>query len=205
MVVYVCEAGTPGISDPGYRLVKAAIAASIAVIPVPGPSAVIAALSISGLPMNTFRFLGFPPSQHSKRIKYFLSLKDERSTMVFYESPKRALASLTDIREVFGNRNAVLARELTKIHEEVIRGTLDEILSGLINFGTELKGEITFVVGGNESQIAQLTDEEIIERARELQGQGLSTRDAARMIAEESGVNRNKIYKAILFSRQHQP
>ncbi len=125
--------------------------------------------------------------------------------MVFYESPKRALASLADMREAFGNRHAVLARELTKIHEEVIRGTLDEILSGFLNILTELKGEITLVVAGNDSQSAQPTDEEIIKRARKLQSQGLSTRDAVRMISEESGVNRNKIYQAILLSGQHQP
>jgi 16S rRNA (cytidine1402-2'-O)-methyltransferase len=145
-VALVSDAGTPGISDPGFRLIRAAIDQEIPVIPIPGPSAVITALSVSGLPTDAFLFKGFLPHKSKKRRDLLRELEHARETLIFYESPHRISETLKDVYEVLGDREIVLSRELTKVYEEVLRGKV----SGIVNQieGRQLRGEITLVVSG---------------------------------------------------------
>ncbi len=145
-VALVSDAGTPGISDPGFRLVELAVENGIAVVPVPGPSAAIAALSISGLPTDAFLFRGFFPHKSKKRRELLDQLADARETLIFYESPHRISETLQDIFEILGDREMVLARELTKAYEEVLRGTVREVQEQIGE--RKLKGEITLVISG---------------------------------------------------------
>jgi 16S rRNA (cytidine1402-2'-O)-methyltransferase len=145
-IALVSDAGTPGISDPGFRLIQLAIENQIPVIPIPGPSAVIAALSVSGLPTDSFLFKGFLPHKIKKRRDLLKELEDVRETLIFYESPHRISETLRDIYEVLGDREIVLTRELTKIYEEVLRGKVTEIQNQI--GGRKLKGEITVVISG---------------------------------------------------------
>lgn len=142
----VSSAGTPTLSDPGYRLVRGALDEAIPVIPVPGVSAALTALSVSGLPVHRFCFEGFPPPKTGKRKKFLKSISDEPRTLIFYESPHRAVASLADMLEIFGDRPAVLAREITKLYEDIRYGLLSTILDEIRS--APLKGEITLVVAG---------------------------------------------------------
>lgn len=145
-VALVSDAGTPGISDPGYRLVRLAIQNGIHVIPVPGPSAIITSLSISGLPTDAFIFKGFLPHKSKKRREVLQELREVRETIIFYESPHRILHTLNDIFETLGDREMVLARELTKVYEETLRGRVSQIIDQLKE--KKLKGEITLIVSG---------------------------------------------------------
>lgn len=145
-VALVSDAGTPGISDPGFRLIQTAAENRIAVVPVPGPSAVIAALSVSGLPTDAFLFKGFLPHKSKKREDWLKQLEDVRETLIFYESPHRLSETLNDIFEILGDREMVLTRELTKIYEEVLRGKVSEIQTQIGD--RKLKGEITLVISG---------------------------------------------------------
>ncbi len=145
-VALVSDAGTPGISDPGFRLIRAAIEHEIPVIPIPGPSAVITALSVSGLPTDAFFFKGFLPHKSKKRRDLLKELEETRETLIFYESPHRISETLKDVYEVLGNREIVLSRELTKVYEEVLRGKVSEILNQI--GGRTLKGEMTLVMSG---------------------------------------------------------
>lgn len=198
-VAYVSEAGTPGISDPGYLLINAAIRESINVVPVPGPSAVIAALSASGLPMSSFVFMGFLSSQAAKRRRQLESLRDECRTVVFYESPQRAIESLSDMLEILGNRRIVLARELTKVHEEIIRGNLEGIINQLGTGRPQIKGEITILLEGAEYKPAEMTDDDIISRYHQIRAEGgeLSRRDVISRISRETGLPRSRVYNLI--------
>ncbi len=147
-VALVSDAGTPLVSDPGYRLARAAVAKNIPVEALPGPSAILAALVVSGLPPYPFTFLGFPPPKQGKRRRFFEAHAEVAHTVVFFESPQRAAAALADAAAVFGpDRDAALARELTKLHEEVLRGSLAEIAAQIVERG-KLRGEVTVVVGG---------------------------------------------------------
>jgi 16S rRNA (cytidine1402-2'-O)-methyltransferase len=145
-VALVSDAGTPGISDPGFRLIQTAAENRIAVVPVPGPSAVIAALSVSGLPTDAFLFKGFLPHKSKKREDWLKQLEGVRETLIFYESPHRLSETLNDIFEILGDREMVLTRELTKIYEEVLRGKVSEIQTQIGQ--RKLKGEITLVISG---------------------------------------------------------
>ncbi len=197
-VAYVSDAGTPGISDPGYILINQALAKRIRVVPVPGPSAVIAALSAAGLPMDSFVFIGFPPNRAAKRKQFLESLKDETRTLVFYESPRRVLDLLRDVRDVFGPREVAVARELTKLFEEVQRGPVEEVLSRLE--GREVKGEMTLVVAGREKAPPVLSSDDIARRFRELQKEepGMSTKDLVREITRDTGLPKKRVYEEIL-------
>ena len=146
-VALISEAGTPTISDPGYRIIAAAIKYEIPVVPIPGACAAISALSVSGLPVHRFAFEGFLPPKTGKRKALFTKLEEEERTLIFYESPYRICSTLKDMIEILGDRNAVFAREITKLHEETLRGKLTEILKVLQN--RKIKGEITLLVEGN--------------------------------------------------------
>jgi len=145
-VALVSDAGTPGISDPGFRLIQTAAENRIAVVPIPGPSAVIVALSVSGLPTDAFLFKGFLPHKSKKRRDWLMQLESVRETLIFYESPHRLSETLNDIFEILGDREMVLTRELTKIYEEVLRGKISEIQTQIGD--RKLKGEITLVISG---------------------------------------------------------
>ncbi len=147
-VALVTDSGTPGISDPGYPLIREALSQKIRIIPVPGASAVTAALSASGLPSHRFLFLGFPPPKKEATRKLLSSIKDKKSTLIFYLPTRRLLIFLQTVLETMGNREIVIAREMTKIHEEFIRGTAEELIDKLHNRG--LKGEATVLIKGSE-------------------------------------------------------
>ena len=145
-IALVSDAGTPGISDPGFRLIQLAIENQISIVPIPGPSAVITALSVSGLPTDAFLFQGFLPHKSKKRRDLLKELEEVRETLIFYESPHRISETLRDIFDILGDREIVLTRELTKVYEEIIRGMVSEILKQVGD--RTLKGEITLVISG---------------------------------------------------------
>jgi 16S rRNA (cytidine1402-2'-O)-methyltransferase len=196
-IAYVSDAGTPGISDPGYILINKAIEHSIDVITVPGPVAAIAALSISGLPMDSFAFYAFLPSRPAKRRQFLESLRDETKTMIFYESPRRLLSALKDIHDILGNRKTVLSRELTKLYEETIRGTVSEVMR--ILEGTPVRGEITLILSGAEKRAVSDQKEVIKEKFRALrEAPHLTTRDIVGKISEELKISRKEVYQEVL-------
>lgn len=147
-IALVTDAGTPGISDPGYRLINLAIEKNIPVVPIPGVSSITAALSVSGLPTHSFLFRGFVPSKKGKRRKFYEEIKNEKVTTVFYESPRRLFESLKDLAEVCGDRRVVIAREMTKVFEEILRGKISELLDILKS--RNIKGEITVMLEGSK-------------------------------------------------------
>jgi 16S rRNA (cytidine1402-2'-O)-methyltransferase len=196
-VALVSDAGTPAISDPGYELVRAAIGGGIPIDVVPGPSALISALVVSGLPTDHFAFEGFLPSRKEKRKKAMQSLAGETRTMIFYESPQRVGAFLAEAAEILGDRRACLVRELTKIHEEILRGTLGEMAAEIARRETVL-GEITLVVGGAQKTV-EMSVEEIVRAA--LEDASGSSRDLAREISERTGLSRKEVYGEILRQR----
>jgi len=196
-VAYVSDAGTPGISDPGYILINQALACGIRVVPVPGVSAVIAALSVAGLPMDSFIFIGFLPSRPAKRRQVLDSLKEERRTMVFYESARRLVEVLREMGHILGSREVVVARELTKVFEEVRRGSVEDVLGYLE--GREVKGEVTLVVSGKEKMLPVVSTDEIAMRFREIRKKkGGSTKDIVQKIVEETGLPRKRVYEEVL-------
>ncbi|MHB8769492.1 MAG: 16S rRNA (cytidine(1402)-2'-O)-methyltransferase [Syntrophales bacterium] len=200
-VAYVSDAGTPGISDPGYVLVREAIASGIRVTPVPGASALLAALSVSGLAMDSFIFLGFLPAKAGKRRQFLTSLRDEEKTLIFYESPRRLLDSLRDIGEVLGERETVVAREITKVYEEFLRGPVQTVLSGIGD--RPIRGEMTLIVAGRSGQREELSDAELLMRSETIREEAegdVSLRDVADRIARETGTSRKRIYRLLLFS-----
>jgi 16S rRNA (cytidine1402-2'-O)-methyltransferase len=191
----VSEAGMPAISDPGFRIVRAAIDAGARVVPVPGPAALLLALVGSGLPTDRFFFAGFPPRKPGPRRALFASLRALPATLIFYESPHRAAATLADLRDTLGDRPACLARELTKIHEEFVRDTLAALAARYA--GERPLGEITIVVGGAPEQSGE-SDEDLGERAARLLEAGASARDVAQQLAEETGRPRREMYDLVL-------
>jgi 16S rRNA (cytidine1402-2'-O)-methyltransferase len=196
-IALVSNAGTPSVSDPGYRLIEAAIENNIKVIPIPGVSASTTAISVSGLPTDSFVFIGFPPKKKGKRLKFLTELGLEPRPLIFYESPKRLLTLLEDIISCMGDRPAVLAREMTKLHEEFIRGSVSEILM-TTKKRSNVKGECTLLVAGREEK--EEIDSEIVEgeikAELEKQQSGLSA--IAKTIAKKYGLPKNKIYDLAL-------
>lgn len=194
-VALISDAGTPCVSDPGYQLVRDAVAESIPVVPIPGPCAAVAALSASGLPSDIFTFAGFPPSRQGKRRAFLAEMAGVPGTVVLYEAPHRLEATLGDIREVLGERRIVVARELTKIYEEFIRGTASEVMAA---FATgKARGEVVILIEPGEAvqQVCEPLDELL---RRLLDEDGLSVKDAARKASEISGVPRNEAYSLAL-------
>ena len=196
-VALVSDAGTPAISDPGFELVRETIGAGVHIEVVPGPSALVAALVVSGLPTDHFTFEGFLPVRREKRRKAMEALASETRTMIFYESPQRLAAFLRDAEEMFGDRRACVVRELTKIHEEILRGTIPELCAEISRRESVL-GEITLVIGGGAKTV-ELSVEEVVRTA--LEGDSGSSRDLAREIAGRTGLSRKEVYAEILKQR----
>jgi 16S rRNA (cytidine1402-2'-O)-methyltransferase len=203
-VLLVTDAGMPSVSDPGYRLTAAAASEGIRVTVVPGPSAVTAALAVSGLPADRFCFEGFPPRKAGDRSRRFAELAHERRTMIFFESPRRAGATLAELSGAFGGlRRAVVCRELTKTHEEIRRGTLADLAAWA---ATGLRGEITLVVEGapaaapGSARDAGDVGQAVAEVHRRVAG-GMSRRDAIMTVAAEAGLPRRVVYDGVVSPR----
>jgi len=193
----VTDAGSPAISDPGAILVREAIAAGVKVVPIPGPSAAIAALSASGLPSDRFFFAGFLPRKGASRERALSRLKRLDATLVLYESPERLGETLQDLGAVLGDRRAVVARELTKIHEELLRGTLSELAA---RYAGEVKGEITLVIEGESEEASEAASDENIlaEVARRLAAGEGSLKEITQEIAQATGRKRSEVYALAL-------
>ena len=201
-VALVSDAGTPLLSDPGFRLVQEAIRAEIQVIPVPGPSAMTAVLSASGLPTDSFAFEGFLPAKKAARRKRLTGLREEIRTLVFYEVPHRVEESLQEILEVMGDREIVVGRELTKIHEEILRGRVSKVLSH--NDPRVWRGEMTLVIAGaGRDQDAQKErnrdrDSEIKSEIQRLRAQGMRVKEIAEILGEKYSTSKREIYQLAL-------
>lgn len=197
-VVVVSDAGMPTVSDPGFALVRAAVDAGIDVTVIPGPSAVLAALAVSGLPTDRFSFEGFLPRKRTDRLKMFRLLQAEQRTMVFFESPHRILESLQDAAEVFGvEHRATVSRELTKKFEHTERGTM----ASLIEWAkTEPKGEMVLVVAGVEATVVEAVD--VVELVQKLVDSGQKLKPAVAQVAEAHGVGKSELYQLVLDSRK---
>jgi 16S rRNA (cytidine1402-2'-O)-methyltransferase len=190
-VALISDAGTPGISDPGAVLIKKAIEEKIQVISIPGPSALIAALSLSGLPTNEFTFLGFLPSKKIRRQKVLKDLSLEPRTLIFYEAPHRVLETLEDMEKIFAERKAALAKEITKIHETVLRGSISEILNKLEK--TTIAGEYIIVLEGKTAENRLITRDVLLEISS-LMKKGFSRKEAVKKIAEAYGLSKKELY-----------
>ena len=190
----VSDAGTPLISDPGYRLVQAAIGAEIPVVPIPGVSAAVSALSAAGLPTDAFRFCGFLPPKSSQRRKTLEQWKSETATLVFYETPHRILEALEDVAAVMGARPVVVARELTKLHEEFLRGSAADLRTELAS-RPSVKGEITLLIG--KTAEVQADDTPLEDAVRAAEQQGLPRMDAIKQVARQRGLSKREVYRLI--------
>lgn len=197
-IALITNAGTPGVSDPGVFLVERALEEDITVSAIPGPSALTAAISVSGLPGERFRFLGFVSNKSGRRKKELKGLVSETQTMVFFEAPHRIRAMLMDLKEIFEDRRIVLVREQTKLHEEVIRGSAGYLLERLK--GNKLRGEFTVLVSGRgEERNALSLDEEIKKRIESHLNDGkMSLKDIAKNISDEKGLAYRTVYKECL-------
>jgi 16S rRNA (cytidine1402-2'-O)-methyltransferase len=194
-VALITDAGTPCISDPGYRLVRKAHEAGVEVVSIPGPSAAIAALSVSGLPSDTFTFHGFLPKKAGQLQALLERIHDQAGTHIFFESPKRVHATVDAIGEQLPRAEIALARELTKLHEEVITGNAEHVKTALD--GRELKGECVLIVYVPAEKV-EITDEELRQRVSEtIEREGLSQRDAIKAVAKELAVPKNRVYAAV--------
>ena len=194
-VALVSDAGTPGISDPGYRLVRDARAEGIAVLPVPGPSAAVAALSVSGLATDRFRFVGFLPARGAARRRALEQIKQATDTLVVFETPVRVLACLTDMIELLGDREAFLCREATKLHEEYVRGTLCEIRA-LLSERQAVRGEIVLLLAGAQEPAAERDPPELL--VSRLMAQGRTRREAVKEAARRLGLGAREVYQRVL-------
>ena len=208
-IALVSDAGTPGIADPGYRLVAATIAAGIRVVPIPGPSAITAFLPVSGLATDRFAFEGFLPARAAERRRRLAALAAEPRTLVFYEAGRRLVATLTDMAAALGPRRAAIGRELTKLHEEIVRGDLVTLAAGAASL--IVKGEMVVAVAGAPDADAAAvpatpagtTREELADEIRCRRAAGTSVRDVAQQLARERGLGRREVYRlALALERQ---
>ncbi len=193
-VALVSEAGMPGISDPGYELIAAAGQRGISVVPIPGPTAAVTALAVSGLPTDRFTFGGFLPGRAAARRKALEALADEPGTLVLYEAPHRVAAALDDILAVLGDRRLAVCRELTKLHEEVFRGTVSEAQRHF----TAPRGEFTLVIAGRGSREKPAVTEDTEEQLLRLRREGATAREAVAAVAGATGLPRRELYKTWL-------
>lgn len=197
-IALVSDAGTPSVSDPGFRLVQAAIAAGIRVEAIPGPSAVLAALVSSGLPTDAFVFVGFPPARARARANWLEALRAETRTIVFFETPHRIVGTLNDTLRIVGDRRVAVGRELTKLHEELVRGPISDVLGRL----TELRGEFTIVMAGYQEVkarvgVTSVNKTDVYEEFCRLTESGLGRRDAISAVASKYGLRSRDAYAVI--------
>ena len=196
-VVVISDAGTPAISDPGYRLVTKAIEENISITVIPGPSAVLSALVLSGLPTDRFSFEGFIARKGKERTEILNNLNTQSRTMVIFESPRRTLQTLQDIQEIVGdNRKAAVVREISKTYEEVIRGSLKELVTWANS--KEVLGEITLVIAGVENTGKKEVDDQAIGEVKQLIAAGSSFKDAVQEVSTQRGLSRRELYEASL-------
>jgi 16S rRNA (cytidine1402-2'-O)-methyltransferase len=196
-VALLSDAGMPLVADPGYRLVTAAVSAGISVQPIPGPSALVTALAASGLPTDSFHFGGFLPAKSTQRLKALEAVRNETATLIFFEAPHRILDTLADVHRVMGARPVVVARELTKTHEEFLRGTAVSILETL-GARDVVKGEITLLIGKAPKHEAPPADEASIEDAvSACEQDGLSRMDAIKAVARRYGLSKREVYQQV--------
>lgn len=198
-VAIVTDAGTPGISDPGYRVVQRAIEIGSPVVSIPGPAAFVSALVASGLPTDSIYFGGFLPSKKTERRKRLAEVATYPATLIFYESPRRIAASLSDCLDVLGDRPAVVARELTKLHEQFSRGKISELISNLDP--TTLKGEAVLLI--DRVREVAITDSKmsLTERLAALEGEGMEQKAALKRVAKEFGISKSEAYRIIQANR----
>lgn len=201
-VALVSDAGTPTVSDPGYRLVSAALESDIRVVPIPGVSAAIAALSASGLPSDTFCFVGFTPKKKSKRTEMLHRLSAYDETLIFYESPKRIIAFLHEIEAIMGDRYIVVARELTKRHEELLRGRISDLIAEL-DQRAAVKGEFTLLVSGATPETPDISSSLQSEIETALKNGDIKPSALAHSLSKRYSIPKNKIYKEILEIKSH--
>jgi len=194
-IALLSDAGTPMISDPGYRLVVEAIRAAVQVIPLPGPSAVTAALSAAGLPTDRFGFEGFLPAKKSERRSALEALKKDTKTLVFYEAPHRLKETLADMAEIFGDREVAIGREISKVHEEFLRGALREILATVEQ--QTVRGEITLVVQGATSG-APVSEEGVISEICQLAENGMRVKEISELVGAHHGISKREVYRLAL-------
>ncbi|MCJ7515168.1 MAG: 16S rRNA (cytidine(1402)-2'-O)-methyltransferase [Dehalococcoidia bacterium] len=192
-VALVSEAGMPGLSDPGYELIAAAIEHGIPVVPIPGASAVITALAVSGLPTDQFLYLGFLPRRQGARRRLLKSVAEEPRTMVAFEAPHRLLETLSDAMEILGDRKVAVCRELTKVYEEIFRGNLSQAIKHF----TQPRGEFTLVIQGKAEQEPEIS-RQIETELQKLYRQGARAKEAVARLSESSGISKKKIYQAWL-------
>lgn len=190
----VSDAGTPGISDPGYRLIKLALENGIAVEPIPGPSALITLLTVSGLPLDTFAFKGFVPSGESAKKGFFLELRGGKETQVMYESPRRLKDTLDVIYDTLGDLQVVVGRELTKLHEEILRGRVS-VVRGLLK-ERDIKGEVTLAIRVEDEAVVNPVS--LDDELKGLLASGMSLKDAVKAACEATGRPRGEVYKEAL-------
>ena len=197
-VALVCDAGTPGVNDPGNELVIAAANAGATVVPIPGPSAVTAALAVSGLQEGPFVYVGFLPRKKAERRRLLESLALEEKTLVAFEAPHRLIAALQEMRSALGDMSIAVCRELTKLHEEIFRGSISESIERF----TEPRGEFTLVIEGApvSREDSAPDDDSILELMKEHRGRGARARDAVAAVAAVTGISRRKAYDIWLLS-----
>jgi 16S rRNA (cytidine1402-2'-O)-methyltransferase len=202
-IALVTDAGMPGISDPGFRLISLAIRHHIPVIPIPGPTAFTAALVASGLPTDSFRFSGFLPVKSGQRRKLLESINESPRTQIFYEAPHRLIESLEDIVATLGpHRHVVIAREVTKLHEEFLRGQVAEVLENM-KARDEVRGEITLLIGKADEHGAPAVEQKNVrQRMREMmKAENLDEKDAMKRVAKEMGVSKSEVYRELQKSK----
>jgi 16S rRNA (cytidine1402-2'-O)-methyltransferase len=195
-VAVVSDGGMPGVSDPGFRLVRASVEEGIDVRVVPGPSAAIAALVVSGLPADRFAFEGFLPRRRAERRRRLEQSATDPRTLVVFESPRRVAALLRDVVDVLGDRPVAMCRELTKLHEEVVRGSASEVLARVSQ--TQPKGEVVIVLGGSTSRSGDVAA--AVDEAREMVSSGARPREAARAAAARHALSANDVYRMLVAS-----
>ncbi|MGI8467996.1 MAG: 16S rRNA (cytidine(1402)-2'-O)-methyltransferase [Pyrinomonadaceae bacterium] len=202
-IAVVSDAGTPGISDPSFRIVQKARETGVKVVSIPGAVAFVTAAIVSGLPTDSLFFGGFLPSKKGERQKRLEEVRKIPATLVFYESPRRLEKSLADCAEILGNRKASVARELTKLHEEVLGGNLDELAKNFA--GREVKGEIVLVIDREEIQSPKSklqTPKSVLERIVELEEKGLDRKAALKKTAKEFGISRSEAYRLLVSAKK---
>jgi 16S rRNA (cytidine1402-2'-O)-methyltransferase len=204
-VALVSDAGTPLVSDPGFRIVNAAIEKNFPVVPVPGPAAFVTALVASGLPADQFLFAGFLPSRANSRREKLETLREIPATLIIYEAPHRLAATLRDAVDMLGNRQAAVARELTKLHEEIVRGTLADLAEQFSN--QIVRGEIVLIIGAEaisstEPEERDSSPQRLSDRVSELEREGLESKDALKKAARELGIKRAEAYRMMVAQKK---